>query len=130
MSLPGGNTSLKRLRNRYRLVVMNEDTFNEVVTFKLTRLSVYIALSTLFVVLVGLTVALIIFTPLKLYIPGYGDAQKAKEYEMLKMKADSIEQSLIKKQEYIDNVEKVLKGNVVPLDTATLKLKNIEKSRD
>ena len=130
MSLPGGNTSLKRLRNRYRLVVMNEDTFNEVVTFKLTRLSVYIALSTLFVILVGLTVALIIFTPLKLYIPGYGDAQKAKEYEMLKVKADSIEQSLIKKQEYIDNVEKVLKGNVVPLDTTTLKLENIEKSRD
>ena len=130
MALPGGNTSLKRLRNRYRLVVMNEDTFNEVVAFKLTRLSVYIALSTLFVVLVGLTVALIIFTPLKLYIPGYGDAQKAKEYEMLKIKADSIEQSLIKKQDYIDNVEKVLKGNVVPLDTATLKLKNIEKRRN
>jgi hypothetical protein len=130
MSLPGGNTSLKRLRNRYRLVIINEDTFNEVVTFKLTRLSVYIALSTLFVVLVGLTVALIIFTPLKLYIPGYGDARKAKEYEMLKMKADSIEQNLIKKQEYINHVEKVLKGNVSPLDTTTLKLKNIEKSRD
>jgi hypothetical protein len=130
MSLPGGNSSLKRLRNRYRLVVMNEDTFNEVVTFKLTRLSVYIALSTLFVVLVGLTVALIIFTPLKLYIPGYGDAQKAKEYEMLKMKADSIEQSLIKKQDYIDNVKKILKGKMAPLDTTRLKLKNIEKSRD
>lgn len=130
MSLPGGNTSLKRLRNRYRLVVINEDSFNEVVTFKLTRLSVYIALSTLFVVLVGLTIALIIFTPLKLYIPGYGDAQKAKEYEMLKMKADSIEQSLIKKQEYINNVEKILKGNVSPLDSTTLQLKNIGKSRD
>jgi hypothetical protein len=130
MSLPAGNSSLKRLRNRYRLVVINEDTFNEVVTFKLTRLSVYIALSTLFVVLVGLTVALIIFTPLKLYIPGYGDARKAKEYEMLKMKADSIEQSLIKKQEYIDNVEKVLRGAMVPLDTTKLKLKNIGKSRD
>ncbi|MEO8764256.1 MAG: hypothetical protein ABI416_08210 [Ginsengibacter sp.] len=130
MSVPGGNTSLKRLRNRYRLVVMNEDTFNEVVAFKLTRLSVYIALSTLFVVLVGLTVALIIFTPLKLYIPGYGDAHKAKEYEILKMKADSIEQSLIKKQEYIDNIEKILKGRVVPLDTASLKLKSVEKSKD
>jgi len=130
MSLPVGNTSLKRLRNRYRLVVMNEDTFNEVVTFKLTRLSVYIALSTLFVVLVGLTVALIIFTPLKLYIPGYGDAQKTKEYEMLKMKADSIEQSLMKKQKYIDNIEKILKGNLVPLDTAILKVKNIAKSRN
>ena len=130
MPLPFGNTSLKRLRSRYRLVVINEDTFDELVTFKLTRLSVYIALSTLFVILVGLTVALIVFTPLKLYIPGYGEAQKAREYEMLNMKADSIEQSLIKKQEYIDNIEKVLKGNVVPLDTTKLKLKNIEKSRD
>ncbi|MEP6927577.1 MAG: hypothetical protein ABI834_08070 [Ginsengibacter sp.] len=130
MFLTGGNTSLKRLRNRYRLVVMNEDTFNEVVTFKLTRLSVYVALSTLFVILVGLTVALIMFTPLKLYIPGYGDAQKAKEYQMLKVKADSIEQSLIKKQDYINNIQKVLKGNFVKSDTATLKLKNIRKSRD
>ncbi|HEY5406094.1 MAG TPA: hypothetical protein VIJ92_03365 [Ginsengibacter sp.] len=130
MSLPGGNTSLKRLRSRYRLVVINEDTYNEIVTFKLSRLSVYIALSTLFVILVGLTVALIAFTPLKLYIPGYGEAQKAKEYEVLKMKADSIEQNLIKKQEYIDDIEKVLKGNVAPLDTTMLKLKNIEKSSD
>jgi hypothetical protein len=130
MILPGGNTSLKRLRSRYRLVVINEDTYNEIVTFKLNRLSVYIALSILFVILVGLTVALIAFTPLKLYIPGYGQAQKAKEYGILKMKADSIEQNLIKKQEYIDNIEKILKGNVVPLDTTMLKLKNIEKSSD
>ncbi|MEO8860666.1 MAG: hypothetical protein ABI358_04540 [Ginsengibacter sp.] len=130
MSLTDGNPSLKRLQNRYRLVVLNEDTFDEVVTFKLTRLSVYIALSTLFVILVGLTVALIVFTPLKLYIPGYGEAQKAKEYEALKLRADSIEQVLVKKQQYINTIEKVLKGNVVPLDTATLKLKAVEKSRD
>jgi hypothetical protein len=130
MSIGGANSSLKRLRNRYRLVIINEDSFNEVVAFRLTRLSVYIALSSLFVILVGLTVALIMFTPLKLYIPGYGDAQKTREYEMLKMRADSIEQSLIKKQEYINNIEKVLKGTVVPADTATLRLKNLEKSRD
>ncbi len=130
MALPTGNTSLKRLRNRYRLVILNEDTFEEVVAFKINRVSVYIALCTLFVVLVGLTVGLIMFTPLKLYIPGYGEAQKAKEYEMLKVKADSIEQALLKKQQYINNIENVLKGNVVPLDTTRLKLKNVEKSRD
>ncbi|MEP6584744.1 MAG: hypothetical protein ABJA90_10775 [Ginsengibacter sp.] len=130
MALPQGNTTLKRLRSRYRLVLLNEDTFEEVVAFKLNRVSVYIALCTSFVVLVGLTVALLMFTPLKLYIPGYGEAQKAKEYEMLKLRADSVEQSLIKKQQYIDMVEKVLRGKVVPLDTATLKLKNVEKSRD
>ncbi|MEO6289089.1 MAG: hypothetical protein ABIO76_04180 [Ginsengibacter sp.] len=130
MALPGGNTSLKRLRNRYRLVLINEDSFEEVAAFKLNRISVYVTLSILFVVLVGLTVALIMFTPLKLYIPGYGEAQKAKEYELLKVRADSIEQSLLKKQQYINTIEKVLKGNVVPRDTVTLKLKNIEKSRD
>ncbi len=130
MALPQGNTTLKRLRNRYRLVLLNEDTFEEVVAFKLNRISVYVALCVTFVVLVGLTVGLIMFTPLKLYIPGYGEAQKAKEYEMLKVRADSIEQSLVKKQRYINSIEKVLKGTVTPLDTSTLKLKNIEKSRD
>ena len=52
VKLDAGST-LKRLRNRYRLVVMNDDTYEEVVTFKLSRLSVYIMLSTIFVVLVG-----------------------------------------------------------------------------
>ena len=59
VKLDAGST-LKRLRNRYRLVVMNDDTYEEVVTFKLSRLSVYVMLSTVFVLLVGLTVALIV----------------------------------------------------------------------
>jgi len=130
MSLPDANTTLQRLRNRYRLVVMNEDTYEEVVAFKLSRISVYIALSVLFVVLVGLTVALIAFTPLKLYIPGFGDARQAKEFQGLKLKADSIERSLIYKQQYIDNIQKVLKGDVVKQDTTPLKLKPAEKSND
>jgi hypothetical protein len=109
---------------------MNEDTYEEVVAFKLSRISVYIALSTLFVVLVGLTVALIAFTPLKLYIPGFGDARQAKEYQDLKVKADSIERTLIYKQQYIDNIQKILKGEVIKKDTTTLKLKDIEKSND
>jgi len=130
MALTDANSTLKRLRNRYRLVVMNEDTYEEVVTFKLSRLSVYIALSTLFVLLVGLTVALIAFTPLKLYIPGFGDAKQAQEYQGLKVKADSIERTLIFKQQYIDNIEKVLKGEIVKKDTIQLKITPVEKSND
>jgi hypothetical protein len=128
MSLPVGTSSLKRLRNHYRLVVMNEDTFEEVVAFKLTRWSVYVALSVFFVLLVGLTIALIAFTPLKLYIPGYGVADKSKEFETLKLKADSIEHMLILKQEYINDIENVLKGNRVVPDTATLKVTNVENN--
>lgn len=130
MAIPEVNGTLRRLRNRYRLVVMNEDTYEEVVAFKLSRISVYIALSTLFVVLVGLTVALIAFTPLKLYIPGFGDAKQAKEFQSLKVKADSIERTLIYKQQYIDNIQKILKGDVIKQDTTKLKLKEVEKSND
>ena len=130
MAILDANRTLKRLRNRYRLLVMNEDTYEEVVTFKLTRLSVYIVLSSLFVILVGLTVALIAFTPLKLYIPGYGDVRQAHELQQLKLKADSIERTLIFKQQYLDGIEKVLQGKVVPRDTNNLKLKHADKSDD
>ena len=129
MIKPDVNSTLRRLRNRYRLVVMNEDTYEELVTFKLSRLSVYVALCTLFVVLVGLTVALIAFTPLKLYIPGFGNAREAKEYQQLKVKADSIEKTLINKQRFIDNIEKVLKGNLVRPDTTVLKLNDAPRKK-
>jgi len=118
------NSTLKRLRNRYRLVVMNEDTYEEVVKFKLSRLSVYIGLSTLFVVLVGLTIALIVFTPLKYYLPGvgYGNAKQIKEYKLLKIRTDSMEDALKYKQQYFNDLQKVLQGNVPKLDTNKLDL--------
>src|SRR5688572_15411338 len=108
---------------------MNEDTYEEVITFKLSRLSVYIALSTLFVLLVGLTVALIAFTPLKLYIPGYGDAKQDKEFRIMKMKADSIEQKLIYQNQYVENIQKLLKGNLPKPDTTLLKIPVTETSK-
>jgi hypothetical protein len=63
------NSSLKRLRNHYRLVIMNDDTFEEVIKFRLSRLSVYMAFSTIFLVMIGLAIALLVLTPLKYYIP-------------------------------------------------------------
>nr|ALS90697.1 rpoZ: DNA-directed RNA polymerase, omega [uncultured bacterium] len=112
------NSTLKRLQNRYRLVVMNDDTYEEVVTFKLSRMSVYITLSTIFVLLTSLTVALIVFTPLRLYIPGYGDINATKELRELKLKTDSLEQAVRYRERYLDNVKNILQGTVpVQLDT-------------
>ena len=122
MALPDNTSTLRRIRNRYRLVVLNEDTFEEIVAFKLNRWSVYIGLSFTFVVILGLTIALIGFTPLKYYIPGYGKAGTTQEYEALKVKADSIEKALILKQQYVNDIESVLKGTVAPRDTTLLKL--------
>jgi hypothetical protein len=128
--LDAGST-LKRLRNRYRLVVMNDDTYEEVVTFKLSRLSVYVALSTIFVLLVGLTVALIIFTPLKYYIPGYDDLKIGREYQQMKYRVDSLEREVSNQANYIDQVKKILRGETPPtLDTVQLKTPREELSND
>lgn len=125
------NSTLKRLQNRYRLVVMNDDTYEEVVTFKLSRLSVYVFLSTVFVLLTGLTVALIVFTPLKLYIPGYGDLNNTKELRELKMRTDSLEQEMIYRDQYFQSLRNVLQGNSsVKADTSTLKIPKPEKIDD
>ena len=123
------DSTLKRLRNRYRLVVMNDDTYEEVVTFKLSRLSVYITLSTIFVLLVGLTVALITFTNLKYYLPGYGTQSQRKELILYKTKIDSLEKASIQKDMYLESWKKVLSGDVkTTKDTATLKIPEVEKS--
>jgi len=125
------NSTFKRLRNRYRLVVMNDDTYEEVVTFKLSRLSVYIFLSSIFVVLVGLTVALIVFTPLKYYIPGYDDLKIGRDYRQLKYRTDSLEQQVGYQARYIDGLKKVLKGDLtVSLDTTKITLPKDEYSND
>ncbi|HAO47089.1 MAG TPA: hypothetical protein PLZ45_10705 [Ferruginibacter sp.] len=124
------DSTLKRLRNRYRLVVMNEDTYEEVVKFKLSRLSVYMFLSTVFVVLVGLIIALLVFTPLKYYLPGagYGDAKQIREYKLLKMRTDSMETQLKYKDQYYNDLKKVLQGNMPVPDTHKLALPKVEKS--
>jgi len=126
------NNTLKRLRNRYQLVVINEDTYEEVVKFRLSRLSVYIALSSVFVLLTILTVALIVFTPIKYYLPGvgYGDARQVREFKQLKIRTDSLENAMKYKQQYMDNLKKVLEGKVSSLDTTKLDLPKEENTSE
>jgi hypothetical protein len=126
------NSTFKRLQNRYRLVVMNDDTYEEVVTFKLSRMSVYIGLCTIFVLLVGLTIMLFILTPLKYYIPGEGASRQNKiELQTLKMRTDSLEQAIKYKDQYLNSIRQVLTGNTsVPKDTANLKVPKPEISND
>lgn len=124
-------TTFQRLRNRYRLVILNDDTYEEVVTVRLSRMSVYITLSTIFVLLTGLTVALIVFTPLRYYVPGYGSANLGREYRQLKYVTDSLEKQVSYQAEYINGIKKVLTGDV-PLtrDTTQIEIPKDEYSND
>ena len=98
----------KRLTNRYRLVIMNDHTYEELVYFKITRLGVYIVSCFIFVLLVGLTTAMISFTPLKYYIPGYGSIEDRRELVKLKLKTDSLEKEVRQREAYWQNIKNVL----------------------
>lgn len=125
------DSRLKRLSNQYRLVIMNDDTYEEMVTFKLSRLSVYIGFSTVFVLLISVTMALVIFTPLKFYIPGYGSRQSRTELDLLKIRTDSLEQTILYKEQYLDAVKKVLNGTTpTQRDTLAIPVPKQEISND
>ena len=120
--------SLDRLNHKYRLVIMNDDTYEEVTAFRLSRMSVYVALSTLFVLLVAITVATVVFTPLRYYIPGYGDLKQRKEFLQLKMRTDSLERAITLRDQYLDNMLKNVLGEGKPFDTTMLKLPKVDNS--
>lgn len=123
----GGSRNLDRLNHKYRLVIMNDDTYEEVTAFRLSRMSVYVALSTLFVLLVAITVATVVFTPLRYYIPGYGDLKQRKEFLQLRMKADSLERAISTRDRYLENLKNVIGGNI-KLDTNMLKVPKVDNS--
>jgi hypothetical protein len=125
------NKTLKRLRNHYRLVIMNDDTFEEVIKFRLSRLSVYIAFSTIFLLMIGLTVALLVLTPLKYYIPGSTvNTDSRRELQTLKIRTDSLEQALKYKDVYLDGLKKALGADDITRDTTNLKVPKTDISND
>lgn len=119
-----------RVGNKYRLVIMNDNTYEEVTSFKLSRMSVYVALSTLFVLLVTITVATVVFTPLRYYIPGYGDLKQRREFIRLKMRTDSLEAAINARDKYLDDIKQVIGGDfsTSKLDTTTIKVPKVDNS--
>lgn len=102
----------EKLTYKYRLVVLNEDTFEERFSFKLNRLNVFVLSGVFTVLLIGLTIFLIAFTPLREYIPGYSSSKLKKQASDLVYKVDSLEQKLAVNDVYIQNIRKVLTGKI------------------
>ena len=103
---------VERLRDTYRLTIMNPETFEEIGNYKLSLMSVYTAISSAVVFLTILVVSLIVFTPLKRYIPGYGDASQLSELVKLSEKIDGLESQVKATQTYTDDFRKLLTQDV------------------
>ena len=102
----------KKLLHKYRLVVLNEETFEEKFAVKLTRLNVFVIVSLSAIFLVFATTLLIALTPLKEYIPGYSSTTLKNKATRLNYKVDSLEQAIVLNQQYLESIKRVLKGDV------------------
>ncbi len=99
-----------RLRNKYRLVVMNEDTFEERFSLRQTPLGFLWLSASFMLVIIFLVVILIAFTPIREYIPGYADVGVQNQLIKLNFQADSLQKSVVFKQRYLDNIALILSG--------------------
>ena len=106
----------KKLLHKYRLVILNEDTFEERFAIKLTRLNVFVLTSLSAIFLVFFTILLIAFTPLREYIPGYSSAKLKKEASLLNYKTDSLVNELEVNKQYYASIRKVLTGDVATVE--------------
>lgn len=107
-----GKKIRKKLLHKYRLVVLNEETFEERFSFKLNRLNVFVFSMILALVLITTTTLFIAFTPLREYIPGYSSTALKKKATELAYQTDSIQQKLLANEQYLATIKKVLSGDV------------------
>jgi murein DD-endopeptidase MepM/ murein hydrolase activator NlpD len=102
----------QKLIHDYRLVIMNHDTLEERISFKLNRLNVFVVSGVLVLLLIIFTYLLIAYTPLREYIPGYSSTKLKKKATELVYKVDSLEQKLKINETYIKSVQALLSGNI------------------
>jgi len=110
---------ISKLRDKYRLVISNEDTFEEKVSLRLSRLNVFVATGTVAIILVIATSFLIAFTPLREYIPGYTDVTLRKRVITLERLADSLLTDINRKNVFLENIKNIIEGKVVIGDSAS-----------
>src|SRR5690606_34118561 len=101
-----------KLLHKYRLVILNEDTFEEKLSFKLTRLNVFVLVTSSVILLIAGTTFLIAFTGLREYIPGYSSTNLKRQATELAYKTDSLQFSILLNNQYYESIRKVLTGDL------------------
>ena len=102
----------KKLFIKRRLIILNEDTFEETFSLKLNIMNVFVFASLGAVIIITITTFLIAFTPLREYSPGYSSSGLRKNAIDLALKSDSLSDALKKNDAYLKSVVKVLNGNL------------------
>jgi hypothetical protein len=95
-----------------RLIILNEDTFEETFSLKLTLMNVFVVVSLSAIFIIFVTTFIIAFTPLREFIPGYSSSKLKRDATELALKSDSLTQALEYNEAYIQSLKKVLTGEL------------------
>ncbi|MFH1321536.1 MAG: M23 family metallopeptidase [Bacteroidota bacterium] len=106
----------EKLIHKYTLEIRDEETLEKKLSFRLSRLNVFIIAGLFVVLLVIFVVIIISFTPVRYYIPGYADANISRKIIEVSFKLDSLERELNIKDLYIQNIRNIL-GSSIKADT-------------
>ena len=106
-------TRVQRWRNKFRFVILNDDTFEELLTLKLSPLNIFVFSVVTIVSTIALTTTVIAFTPLKELIPGYASSKLRREAIELALTTDSLTAAIDRNERYIQGVQRILQGEVI-----------------
>lgn len=102
----------KKLFNKNRLVILNEDTFEEIFSLRLNLMNVFVGITSISIVMIALVTYIIAFTPLREYIPGYASTKLKREATTNAIKSDSLIKELEEEKAYLVSIKKVLTGDL------------------
>jgi hypothetical protein len=109
-------------------VFVDEQSLQEVASFKLTMRKLYILFSSIFVTVIMITVGILLLTPMKYYIPGYGNNNSRMEIIRLKQTVDSLSDLTLAQENFQNNMRDVITGNVkIKRDTTMLDLNKVKQ---
>jgi len=103
-------TFWKKFKSKYRLTILNDTTFEEVFWLRLSRLNLVGVLG-IASILFALTIfALVAYTPIRVFIPGYPDGSTHANIIRNAYRLDSMEQKLIIYDQYLNNIRTIFQG--------------------
>ncbi|MGQ7868991.1 M23 family metallopeptidase [Sunxiuqinia sp. sy24] len=103
---------IEKLKNRYRLIIYNDSTYQTVWSMQLTRIKVFALASFGSFLLILLTVVIIAYTPIREFIPGYPSAEVRQMIVHNAMLVDSLEDQLHMRDNYFQKIRLLIEGEV------------------
>ena len=107
---PAKKKFIHKLRYKYRLVLINDESFEEKISFKLTPMNVFVGFSSAIMLFAILIISLVFFTSVREFVPGYTDTKTKRNLQELLYRTDSLERVLKTKELYFQNISNIMKG--------------------